>query len=204
MPPTDRAASGATTSASDTSRLLVDCVDPCIDATEQAQSPDGTRVAYFYADGPNVDVTYGGEAFPIPTTCGLRLVTVASGDLETVTEGACALIEERYPRWSPTGTHLAYLRTHAAQRGGPITRTDIVVRDLADGSELVAAIGQGEAFDMLDWTADGGSIVFAANGGLAVVRLNGGPVTDLVPSDPLARRTHGPRQTARGSCSTER
>lgn len=181
----------------DTSRLIVDCVDPCVDATEQAESPDGERVAYFYADGPIVDVTIDGQTLPIPTTCGLRIVTVATGDQETVTEGQCALIEERYPRWSSSGTHLAYLRTHADRQGGPITRSDIVVRDLAYGSEVVAAIGPGDAFDMLDWTADGSSIVFTSNGGLAIVGSNGGRIRELVAADPFGA-TH-PRSTADGA-----
>ncbi len=54
--------------ATNTSRELVHCDDPCVDATEAAVSPDGSRIVYFFAEGAI-------DAQGIPADCGLRILS---------------------------------------------------------------------------------------------------------------------------------
>jgi Tol biopolymer transport system component len=136
--------------ATGTSRELVHCDDPCVDATEAAFSPDSSELVYFFAEGAP-------DAEGIPADCGLRILTMATGKARDLTSSACGLVEERFPDWSPDGARIAFLRTHQDVRGGPWVKTEIVIRDVASGTETV--VGEpGLDADELDWSPDGGGI----------------------------------------------
>ena len=154
---------------SDTSWPVVLCEGDCIDVAEAAPAPDGQGLAWFYADGPNDSVVVDGAAVDIPHICGLRMAsTVDAGSHEqarTLTSHTCGEVEDRFPRWSPDGGRLAYLRSEQADRGGPATAISLVVRDLESGVEAVVAQPADLSLQPIDWTADGSGLLWSATDG---------------------------------------
>lgn len=184
--------------ASARSTRLIECADPCVDQESVAMSPDGTRLTYFYAEGPNEDVVVNGETVAIPAKCWLRIAWIdaraAPVDLKPTT---CGLVEYRYPRWSPTADRIAVIRARQDVRGAPPVGTELVLIDVATGEESVLATRSGEALSGLDWSPDGQWIAFTDGSSLARIHPDGSDPGELVPAgtDPI---TH-PRYLADGS-----
>ncbi len=166
--------------ASGRSTRLLPCLAPCVDQEFQAVSRDGSRVVFFFADGPTEDVVVDGETVAIPTTCGLRvadiggvLVGASPGATTTLMSSTCGLIEERSPRWSPTTDRIAFVRTHQTVRGGPVASSEVVVLDLASRAETVVLSRPGGTLTDLDWSPDGQWIVVTDGTGLTRVHADG-------------------------------
>ena len=104
-------------------RLLA-CTDPCVDQTEDALDPAERQLVFFYAEGP---VNEQG----IPRWCGLRLMTMADGSLRTLTRARCGTNEDRWPRWSPDGRSIVFVRTRGTPGviGGDQTGAAVFVLD---------------------------------------------------------------------------
>jgi Tol biopolymer transport system component len=143
--------------ATATTRELVHCdPDPpvlCAQTNEASYAPDGRRIVYFYAEGAP-----DGEG--IPTDCGIRVLTIATGETEDLTRHACGLIEDRHPRWSPDGTRVAFYRTQQPTKGGPVTGSAVFVRDLATGEETQLTEWDVSRAEELDWSPDAEWIAF--------------------------------------------
>lgn len=155
------------------SKELVRCADPCVSRQGPAPSADGSQIAYETNDGPIDDVTVGTDIVPIPARCGLQVMTVATRRTEDLESGQCGLVEWRMPRWSRTGA-LAYFRTHQATRGGPVDKTEVVVRDVRSGKESVAYYWDGwDEANQLEWSPDAQWIVFTTQGGLRRIHPDG-------------------------------
>lgn len=161
--------------ASDSSRELIRCDAPCVDVTEAAMAPDGSRIVYFFAEGPL-------DADGIPAACGLRILDVGSTVTTDLTNSPCGLIEERFPRWSSDGRRIAFVRTHQDVKGGPWTSTELVVHDLEDGRESTV-FDPGLDADALDWSPDGETVVIVAGRRLLVVTLSDGASRVLLDLD---------------------
>jgi Tol biopolymer transport system component len=95
--------------ATETSRQLFACEDPCVGDDEPTYSRDGTRVAFIRALAPFVmDDAQGGE---VPADCSLWIGDLASGEVQQITSNTDPHCDrENSPRWSPDGTQLVYWR----------------------------------------------------------------------------------------------
>lgn len=188
--------------ASGTTRELVHCdpgaTVPCAQTNEAAYSPDGRQVAYFFAEGP-ID----GQG--IPADCGLRILTIADLRTRDVTRHDCGLLEDRHPRWSPDGTHVAFYRTRQATKGGPVTGSALFTRELLTGAEVQLTSWDLTRAEELDWSPDGQWIAFMdgvpgdpTTGRLSRVRPDGTGLEVLAaPGDGLA--LFRPRYTPDGA-----
>lgn len=139
--------------ATGTDRELVHCGEGCSQASEAAYSPDSSRIVYFYAEGPE-------DAQRIPTRCGLRILTIDTGEFDTLTEHECGLFEDRGPRWSPDGGRIAFYRTRQDTKGGTETGSALFVLDL--DSRVETALTPFDTWSReMDWSPDGAWIAFA-------------------------------------------
>jgi len=180
------------------SRPLVRCSAPCVDQESVAMSHDQKRLVYFYAEGPNEDITVDGQTTPIPAKCWLRISRVdGAGDPVDLKPSTCGLVEYRYPRWSPTGDRVASIRSHQDVRGGPVASTDLVVIDVATGAETQLATRPGEALSGLDWSPDGRWIAFTDGSSLRRIHPDGTAEEEMVRSG--SDQTSHPRYFAAGS-----
>ena len=161
--------------ATNTSRELVHCDDPCVDATEAALAPDGQAIVYFFAEGAV-------DAQGIPADCGLRILSLTTGKTEDLTRSPCGLVEERYPDWSPDGDRIVFLRTVQDVRGGPWVNTSLVIRDLKTNAEATIAVPALDV-DELDWSPDGRRIAYVTERTLEVVDLVANKTETLVDLD---------------------
>jgi hypothetical protein len=158
---------------SDRSTEIVPCTGTCLGYEEGNPSADGTRIAYLAYRKPLDDVVVAGETIQIPSVCALEVTTIASGKQEVLESDPCGSVERRGPRWSPGGD-LAYFRTTQDVRGGPVVSTELVVRSAKTGEEVVLAAHPGwDGRDSLDWSTDGQSIAYAADGRLLWVHVDG-------------------------------
>lgn len=140
--------------ATNTSRQLFVCESPCAGDDEPAYSPDGTRVAFVRAFGPFVDSAAFDDV--VPSSCGLWIGEIATGEVTQVTDNA-ECHREYVPRWSPDGTRLAYWRV--PYEGGRATSLSVHLLDLESLSEQ--RLTEPEMFAAEpDWSPDGEWLVF--------------------------------------------
>lgn len=96
--------------ATQTTRQLFTCEDPCIGDDEPVYAPDGTRVAFIRALAPFVDdaAHQGGD---VPSDCGLWIGELSSGDVTQITSNTDPPCDREYTaHWSPDGTQFTYWR----------------------------------------------------------------------------------------------
>ena len=109
--------------ATETSRQLFACDDPCLGDDEPVYAPDGDRVAFIRALAPFVmSEAVGSE---VPSDCGLWIGERSSGEVTHITSNTDPPCDREYsPHWSPDGTQLTYWRDPtrtASQPGRPST-----------------------------------------------------------------------------------
>jgi hypothetical protein len=122
-----------------------------------AWSPDGTRIAFDRASGPDTGV----------------FVMASDGSKEKKLAPDAA-----YPAWSPDGTRIAFVRFTGGNR-------DVWAMD-ADGTHAGQLTHDGDAFNPA-WSPDGAQIAFdrlAPNAGLWAVDIGGNNQIKLAPGQP--------------------
>jgi Tol biopolymer transport system component len=143
--------------ATDESRQVFDCSDPCLGDDEPAYSPNGRQVVFVRAQKPFVQSDeLGGE---VPSDCSLWIGDVESGQVQQATsntEPACD--REYFPRWSPDGTQLTYWRDPYLD-GKPLG-TAVFVYDLETKTERQVT-EPGMVTGDADWSPDGQWLVFS-------------------------------------------
>jgi Tol biopolymer transport system component len=182
------------------SLVVIPCVEPCLSRNEASPSRDGTRIVFFQAIGPIVD--------DIPTDCGLAIYELVTQAMTTVTRSPCAIEEERYARFSPDGTRLAFWRSRSpnGERVTEIASSAIFIRDIATGDEQQVTDWSMDA-SVLDWSPSGEWIVFVvrdwdpatAEGDLWRVRSDGTSLERLTSLDTNGTRVRRPRYTPDGA-----
>jgi Ca2+-binding RTX toxin-like protein len=151
-------------------------------------SPRGEEVVYSdanfdirrqpLADGPSVELAPGGSS-PAWSADGARVyftdpnadfsdsnIAVVSREGGPATQIVATDAVERYPAPSPDGRHLAYVRAATHTTPGQLW---LAKPDGSDRRRLVARVGVTSA----DWSPDGARLVFAANGALWTVSVDG-------------------------------
>ncbi|MEQ8435751.1 MAG: CehA/McbA family metallohydrolase [Oceanicaulis sp.] len=123
-----------------------------------------------YLEQHELPILSGGPVDPAPAPDGERLAFAAQGwiwvldleDLTAVRVTSGAGVDAR-PRWSPDGTHLAFVRDFGAE-------TVVVVRDMASGAETVIDT-PGIDLDP-EFSADGAYLFFTSgeSGSLSLMR----------------------------------
>jgi Tol biopolymer transport system component len=115
-------------------------------AQEPSWSPDGTRIAFVQAYGP------------------LKVVTLATGAVETLPLPADPARRPTGPSWSPDGRQIAYVG-FGAQTGR------LMVTDLAGNARRVGDLDNAFSFAPT-WLADG-RLLYTANGKIRTIGLSG-------------------------------
>jgi Tol biopolymer transport system component len=142
--------------ATESSRQLFTCENPCLGDGEPAYSPDGSKVVFGRAQLPFVHSDLLGEE--VPSDCGLWIGDVATGAVEQLTgKGQMCDRREASPRWSPDGSKIAYFRERYDDSG--VTNA-IFVMD-ANGGEEQQLTDWELVAGYPDWSPDGEWIVFA-------------------------------------------
>jgi Tol biopolymer transport system component len=137
--------------ATDTSRQLFDCVDPCLGDDEPVYAPDGTKVAFVRALGPFLDTG--------PSDCGLWIGDLSTGEVTRITSNTDPPCDREYtPHWSPDGTQLTYWRD-PYENGRP-TGTSVFVID-AEGTNEQQLTDPAMFAGSPDWSPDGEWIIFS-------------------------------------------
>jgi Tol biopolymer transport system component len=139
--------------ATNKSRQLFACIDPCLGDDEPTYSPDGTKVAFIRALGPLVN--------DLPTDCGLWIGDRATGRVQQVTSNTKPPCNrEVMPRWSPDGKRLTYFREPHESGQPSITAVFVINADGKGARQLTPSeMEAGEP----DWSRDGTWIVFATH-----------------------------------------
>lgn len=142
--------------ATETSRQLFVCEDPCLGEGEAAYSPDGTKVVFSRALAPFVHSDILGEE--VPSDCGLWIGDIATGQVTQIT-GKNQMCDRREasPRWSPDGSKIAYFRERYDDSG--VTNAIFVID--ANGGEEQQLTDWDLAAGYPDWSPDGEWILFA-------------------------------------------
>ena len=125
-------------------------------AMDPDPSPDGRRVAF---TGTKLEAL---EGVPAGRVC---VADVETATFEVLTAGPN---DDRFPRWSPDGSTLAYL-SDRAERG----RFQLYLLSSGRLGEAVAAPAVEGTVEYLAWSPDGGSILLGSAGAgaeLAAVR----------------------------------
>jgi TolB protein len=141
--------------ATNRSRQLFECKDPCVGDDEPVYSPDGTKVAFIRALAPFVHSdAFGGE---VPSDCGLWIGDVASREVTRITSNP-ECDREYFPQWSPDGLQLTYWRD--PYENGKPTGTAVFVINADGSNERRLTDPQIFAGDP-HWSPDGEWIVFS-------------------------------------------
>ena len=143
--------------ATNKSRKLFACEDPCVGDDEPVYSPDGTKVAFIRALAPFVyDDAQGGE---VPSDCGLWIGDVATGEVTQITSNTNPPCDREYfPQWSPDGSQLTYWRD-PYEDGKPIGTAVFVIN--VDGSNERRLTDPEMFAGDPNWSPDGEWIVFS-------------------------------------------
>jgi Tol biopolymer transport system component len=136
-------------------RLLLDCVAPCIWLDEAAWSPDGTEIA--------VQRLTRGDGGGFTST--LERLDVATG-VTTVILTMPAQEVVLAPRWSPDGRRLVVEHLHlvADDIDADIDRGGIGVVDLDEAEPVVTPITDGDLENSPDWSPDGALVLWSRPG----------------------------------------
>jgi len=142
--------------ATERSRQLFNCTDPCLGDDEPVYTPDGQRVSFIRALGPFVTSPTGeGE---VPSDCGLWIGELSSGAVTQITSNTDPPCDREYmPRWAPDGTQLTYWRD--PYENGQPTGTAVYVMN-ADGTNARQLTDPAMFAGFPDWSPDGEWIVF--------------------------------------------
>ena len=143
--------------ATETSRQLFACDDPCLGDDEPVYAPDGDRVAFIRALAPFVmSEAVGSE---VPSDCGLWIGERSSGEVTQITSNTDPPCDREYsPHWSPDGTQLTYWRDPYAN--GEPTGTAVFVIN-ADGTDEQQLTDPAMFAGYPDWSPDGEWLVFS-------------------------------------------
>lgn len=141
--------------ATNQSRQLFECKDPCVGDDEPVYSPDGTKVAFIRALAPflNSDA-FGGE---VPSDCGLWVGDILTGEVMQITSNPLC-DREYFPQWSPDGSQFTYWRDPYAN--GQPAGTAVFVINTDGSNERRLTDPQMFAGDP-HWSPDGEWIVFS-------------------------------------------
>ena len=135
------------------SRQLFECDGDCFGDDEPTYSPDGTTVAFVRYLAPFTE--FG------PADCSLWLGDLATLAIRRLTHnGSCD--REYFPRWSPDGSRLAYMRERYDD-AVELVGTAVFVVDVATGTET-RLTDWSDAFGDPDWSPDGEWIVMDSRG----------------------------------------
>ena len=142
--------------ATETSRQLFSCEDPCVGDDEPVYAPDGTRVAFIRALGPFVPGPVG--VGDVPSDCGLWIGELSSGAVTQISSNTDPPCDREYnPHWSPDGSQFTYWR-YPYEEGQP-TGTGVFVMN-ADGTGERRLTDPAMVAGEPDWSPDGEWIVF--------------------------------------------
>ena len=142
--------------ATESFRQLFECKDPCLGDDNPVYSPDGTKVLFTRALLPIVH-SYAMNA-DVPSDCGLWIGDVASGEVKQITSNSNPPCDREYfPRWSPDGTQIVYMRD-PFENGSP-TGTSVYIIN-ADGTNERQITDPVTFGGTADWSPDGQWIVF--------------------------------------------
>jgi Tol biopolymer transport system component len=143
--------------ATQTSRQLFACEDPCLGDDEPVYAPDGERVSFIRALAPFVmSEAVGSE---VPSDCGLWIGELASGEVTQITSNTDPPCDREYDaHWSPDGTQLTYWRDPYAD--GQPTGTAVFTIN-ADGTGEQQLTDPAMFAGSPDWSPDGEWLVFS-------------------------------------------
>jgi WD40-like Beta Propeller Repeat len=182
------------------SLVVIPCIEPCVSRNEASPSRDGAQIVYFQAIGPLVD--------DIPTECGLSIYALETLTTQIITTEPCAIEEERYPRFSPDGTQLAFWRSRSpgSEPTEQIASSAVFSRNLSTGEEVQLTEWSFGA-SVLDWAPTGEWIAFVrhewqevtSDGDIWRVRAEGSDPERLTSLDTIEARLRRPRYTPDGA-----
>jgi Tol biopolymer transport system component len=144
--------------ATQTTRQLFACEDPCLGDDEPVYAPDGTRVAFSRYLAPFVTSEAEGGA-EVPSDCGLWIGELSSGVVTQITSNTDPPCYQEYDHhWSPDGMQLTYWRD--PHENGQPTGTAVFTIS-ADGTDEQRLTDPEMFAGSPDWSPDGEWIVFS-------------------------------------------
>jgi Tol biopolymer transport system component len=144
--------------ATQTTRQLFACEDPCLGDDEPVYAPDGTRVAFSRYLAPFVTSAAEGGA-DVPSDCGLWIGELSSGAVTQITSNTDPpCYQENDAHWSPDGMQLTYWRD--PHENGQPTGTAVFTIS-ANGTDEQRLTDPAMFAGSPDWSPDGEWIVFS-------------------------------------------
>jgi Tol biopolymer transport system component len=144
--------------ATQTTRQLFACEDPCLGDDEPVYAPDGTRVAFSRYLAPFVTSAAEGGA-DVPSDCGLWIGELSSGAVTQITSNTDPPCYQEYDaHWSPDGMQLTYWRD--PHENGQPTGTAVFTIS-ANGTDEQRLTDPAMFAGSPDWSPDGEWIVFS-------------------------------------------
>ena len=126
-------------------------MSPYFDSGEIAWNNRGTELAYTCKK-------FGGTAYALSTDSDIYIYNTANGRTRNITSGMAGY--DRYPRFSPDDTRIAWQSMERA--GNESDRERIFVMDLNSGLKSELTSGFGHNAEDLHWSADGNYIYFTS------------------------------------------